>query len=148
MLLSFFNWPKPSLVPSKIPSVPLVQSPALPHEKIPNTKITGVTPGSAHILFIMPLKISPFIKKLSDLSKSLPDVIPEASNDDKMAKFGQDLANFDDKTLDKDDLWEEAINPCLKRILGWGTEGNLKNLIWQGRKYCEPRRGGFFTLQR
>ena len=35
---SFFNWLKPSLVPSMVPSVPLIQSPALPWEKTPNTK--------------------------------------------------------------------------------------------------------------
>jgi hypothetical protein len=41
-LFSFFNRPKPSLVPSTVPSVPLVQSPALPREKAPDTKPMAV----------------------------------------------------------------------------------------------------------
>jgi hypothetical protein len=133
-LLNFFNRPKPSLVPSTIPSVLLVQSLALPRESAPDTVATQ---GDAHIPSTTPLGISSFIKKLSDLAKNLPDTIPEASDSDKLAEFGQDLANFDDKTLEKDSLWEEKINPCLKRVLGWGTEGNMKDLIQRGRKGVE-----------
>jgi hypothetical protein len=76
--------------------------------------------GGTHVPSITRLRISPFVKKFSDLTKNLPDTIPEASDSDKLAKFGHDPANFDDKTFNKDDLWEEEINPCLKRVLGWG----------------------------
>ena len=128
-LLNFFNRPKPSLVPSTIPSVPLVQSPALPRERAPDTVATQ---GVAHIPSNTPLGISPFVKKLSNLAKNLPDTIPEASDSDKLAEFGQDPANFNDKMFDKNDLWEEEINPRLKKVLGWGTEGNMKDLIRRG----------------
>ncbi|KAF8802080.1 hypothetical protein BYT27DRAFT_7226487 [Phlegmacium glaucopus] len=66
---------------------------------------------------------------LSKLSKNLPNTIPEASNDDKLAEFAQDPANFDDKTFNQDDLWEEEINPCLKRILGWGTDEKRSDAV-------------------
>ena len=135
-LLNFFTKPKPSLVPPTIPSVPLIQSHAIPRERAPDTVAT-VTPGDAHIPSNTPLIISPFIKKLSNLTKNLPDTIPEASDSDKLAEFGQDPANFDDNTFDKDNLWEEEINPRLKRVLGWGTEGNMKDLIRRGRKGVE-----------
>ena len=96
----------------------------------------AVTQGGAHVPSIATLRISPFIKKFSDLAKNLPDTIPEASDSDKLAEFGQDPAKFDNKTFNKDDLWEE-INPRLKRILGWGIEGNMKDLIRRGRKGVE-----------
>ena len=67
----------------------------------------------------------------------LPHTIPEASDDNKLAEFGQDPANFDNKMLNQDDLWEEEINPHLKQVLGWGTEGNMEDLIWRGRKDVE-----------
>lgn len=95
------------------------------------------TQGHAHIPSTTSLRFSPFIKKLSELAKNLPDTIPEASDSDILAEFGQDPANFDDKTLDKDSLWEEEINPRLKRVLGWGTEGDMKDLIRRGRKGVE-----------
>lgn len=69
--------------------------------------------------------------------KNLPDTIPEASDSDLLAEFRQDPANFDNKMFDKDDLWEEEINPHLKGVLGWGTEGDMKDLIWRGRKGVE-----------
>jgi hypothetical protein len=89
----------------------------------------AVTQGGAHVPSITTLRISPFIKKFSNLVKNLPDTIPEDSDSDRLAKFGQDPENFDDKTFNEDDLWEEEINPHLKRILGWGIEGNMKDLI-------------------
>jgi len=97
----------------------------------------AVTQGGTHVPSITTLRISPFIKKFSDLAKNLPHTIPEASDSDKLAEFGQDPANFDDKTFNEDDLWEEEINPRLKRILGWGIEGSMKDLIWRGRKGVE-----------
>ena len=90
---------------------------------------TVATHGDAHIPSTTPFGISPFIKKLSNLAKNLPDSIPEASDSDKLVKFGQDLANFNNKMFDKDSLWKEETNLCLKHVLGWGTEGNMKDLV-------------------
>ena len=125
-LLSFFNQPKPILVLLTMPSILLLQSPALPQKSAPNTVATH---GDAHIPSTTPFGISPFIKKLSNLAKNLPDSIPEASDSDKLVKFGQDLANFNNKMFDKDSLWKEETNLCLKHVLGWGTEGNMKDLV-------------------
>ena len=95
------------------------------------------THGDAHIPSTTPFGISPFIKKLSNLAKNLPDSIPEASDSDKLVKFGQDLANFNNKMFDKDSLWKEETNLCLKHVLGWGTEGNMKDLVQWWRKGVE-----------
>jgi hypothetical protein len=95
--------------------------------------------------------MSPFLEKLTNLAKNLPHTIPEAFDDDKLAEFGGDPAGVDDKTIDSEELWEEEINPRLKRILGWGTEGKMEDLIRRGRKgvdglaiyvrYCVEERG-------
>lgn len=130
-LLSFFNRPKPSLVPSTIPSVPLVHGPALPRESAPDTVATQ---GNAHIPSTTPLGISPFIKKLSDLAKKLPDTIPEASDSDKLAEFRQDPANFDDKMFDKDGLWEEKIQPALETGSGMGDLGEHEGFNSAGKE--------------
>ena len=119
-LLSFFNQPKPNLVPSTIPTVQPVSSFALPH--VPAIKQP---------------RVSSFVEKLTDLATKLPPTIPEGSDNDKLAEFGQDPANFDNKAIDHDDLWEEEINPRLKHVLGWGTEGSMKELIRRGRKGVE-----------
>jgi hypothetical protein len=138
-ILSFFNQPKPTLVPSTIPGVQPVQSPALPREKVPDTNSTAAAQEDEPIPTITPPGVSQFIEKLTKLTKNLPNTIPEASGDDKLAEFGQDPSRFqvDDKMFNKDDLWEEEINPRLKRVLGWGTEGNMKDLIRRGRKGVE-----------
>ena len=127
-LLTFFNKPKPSLVPSTVSSQPLVQSLAVPREKTSGNGV-GLVPT------VMPL--SSFVEKLDYLAKRLPGTIPVASDDDKLAEFGQDPAMFDDQMFDKDSLWEEEINPRLKRILGWGTEENMADLIRRGSKGVE-----------
>ena len=136
-LLSFFNQPKPSLVPSTVPTVQPVSSPALPQEKTPNTEM-AVVAQEGHVPVIKRPRASPFVEKLTNLVTKLPHTIPDsASDNDKLAEFGQDPANFDDKTFNHDDLWEEEINPRLKRVLGWGTEGSMKELIRRGKKGVE-----------
>ena len=140
-LLSFFNQPKTSLVPSTIPAIQPVLSPALPQEEnTPNTETAVVAQQDGkqgRVPIIKRLRVSPFVEKLTDLATKLPHTIPEASDNDKLSEFGQDPANFDDNTINRDDLWEEEINPRLKRVLGWGTEGSMKELIRRGKKGVE-----------
>lgn len=114
-------------MPSSISSAPLIQSYALP----PETGLgSAATPREPRV-------VNSFLEKLNNLAKSLPDTIPVASTGDVLAKFGQDPANFDDEASSVDNLWEEEINPQLKRVLGWGTEGNMKVLIQRGKKGVE-----------
>jgi hypothetical protein len=128
-ILSFFNQPKPAIVLSTIPDVQPVQSLALPWEKVPDTNLMAAAQEDESITMITPHGVSQFIKKLTKLMKNLPNTIPEASDNDKLAGLGQDPSSYDDKMFNKDDLWEEEINTHLKRILGWGTEENIKDLI-------------------
>ena len=149
-LLTFFNHPKATPVPSTILRVQPVHSPALTQETV-EAAVPHRDEQIAPVRTTTRPKISPFLERLNNLAKSLPHTIPEASDNDKLAEFGGDPAGIDDKTIDSEELWEEEINPRLKRILGWGTEGKMEDLIRRGRKgveglaiyvrYCVEERG-------
>ena len=111
-------------MPSTISSAPLVQSYALPQETALGS---ATTPKDKSIT--QPRVVNPFLEKLNNLAKSLPDIIPVASTGDVLAEFGQDPASFNNEASSMDNLWEDEINPQLKRVLGWGTEGNMKALV-------------------
>ena len=68
---------------------------------------------------------------------NLPDSIPEAADDDKLANA---LAGHPevhgDPTLQGDELWEVGLNEFLKSVLGWGTEQDVGSLI-KGKKGLE-----------
>jgi len=110
-ILTFFNKPKPSLVPSTISR---------------STPIQG--------LHSVPTVGLGFIGKLHHLIGRLPNTIPEASNHDKLAVFKGNPMDFDDPTLDADSLWETVLNAQLKSVLGWGMEEDLELLIRRGGK--------------
>ena len=74
-----------------------------------------------------------FIKTLRNLVKDLPASVPEASEFDRLAVFGQNPKEFDDAALETDELWEKTLNGVLKSTLGWGTEGNMDEIIRRGR---------------
>jgi len=70
-----------------------------------------------------------FIETLRNLVKDLPESTPEASEFDRLAVFGGNPEEFDDPALHADELWETTLNGVLKSTLGWGTEGNMDEII-------------------
>ncbi|KAF8810813.1 hypothetical protein BYT27DRAFT_7221830 [Phlegmacium glaucopus] len=74
-----------------------------------------------------------FIWEMGKLVKSLPLSTPEASEIDKLSVFGADPRRFDDRTIDTDELWENRLHNILKATLGWGKEGNMEEIICQGK---------------
>ena len=110
-LLTFFNKPKASLVPSTIPHSAPIQG-----------------------LHSAPVAASGFLEKLHHLIESLLNTILEASDDNKLAIFEGNPMDFDDPTLDADSLWETVLNAQLKSVLGWGMEEDLDLIIWRGEK--------------
>lgn len=74
-----------------------------------------------------------FIDTLWNLVKSLPESVPQASEFDKLAMFGGSPKEFDDAALDADELWETTLNGILKSALGWGTEGNMDEIVHHGK---------------
>ena len=65
--------------------------------------------------------------------KSLLASVPEASKFDRLAVFGGNPKEFDDPSLEADELWEASLNGVLKLTLGWGMEGNMDEIIHCGR---------------
>jgi len=73
------------------------------------------------------------INTLKNLVDNLPECVPEASESDKLAVFGGSPEGFDNPILDADELWETTLNHVLKSALGWGTEGNMDEIIRRGK---------------
>ena len=77
---------------------------------------------------------SGFIRRFEEIVKSLPENIPIASGNDKLAAFNIEPALLDDPKIDPDDLWEVVINGFLKEHLGWGEEVDMGELIRRGEQ--------------
>ena len=141
-LLTFFQRPKAPAVPSMISTSMPVHSYKMAATKasdvdpiISATSEKNIVASSSKSIPIS--RVSGFLNKLQHLIKNIPDSIPEAGDNDRLAAFGGNPKDFDDESLDPDGLWEEVLNPLLKSSLGWGTEGNMDEIIRKGRKGVE-----------
>ncbi|KAF8170123.1 hypothetical protein BJ912DRAFT_1025446 [Pholiota molesta] len=65
--------------------------------------------------------------------QALPNSIPEATSDDKLAVFSGHPSTYDDPSMEGDQLWEEVLNEQLKGALGWGQEADMDDIIQHGR---------------
>ena len=74
-----------------------------------------------------------FVKRLWTLVNGLPESIPEGSKFDKLAYFACDPKNFNDPTVDADELWEMGLNNTLKSVFSWGSEQNMDDIIQRGK---------------
>ena len=74
-----------------------------------------------------------FVKHLWTLVNGLPESIPEGSKFDKLAYFVCNSKDFDDPTVDADELWEMGLNNTLKSVFGWGSEQNMDDIIQHGK---------------
>ena len=77
--------------------------------------------------------VNRFISRLQNLVESLPENVREASEFNQLAVFGGNPKEFDVAALDADELWETMLNGILKSVLGWGTEGNMEEIIGHGK---------------
>ena len=137
-ILSFLK-PKATIVPSTVNSPAPIHSYKLPLQSEPSASLTASTTtvqGKRIPLMFQPV-LGPisnnFIKMLWELVKDLPASVPEASEFNRLAVFGGSLKEFDDPSLDADELWEMTLNSVLKSTLGWGNEGNMDNIICYGK---------------
>jgi len=132
-ILNFLK-PKATIVPSTVGSPTPVHSYTLHPQSATNTSPDDLLQG----ISLKPQPVSEptvnnFIHTLQNLVKDLPESIPEASESDRLAVFGGSPKDFNDPTLDADDLWETMLNCVLKSALGWGTDGNMDEVIRRGK---------------
>jgi hypothetical protein len=127
---------KAAIVPSTVDSSAPVHSDKLLLQSEPDTSSTSTvfTTNVKGKTVSMSQPISGpisnnFIKMLRELVRDLPASVAEASELDKLAVFGGSPKEFDDPTLDADELWEATLNGVLKSTLGWEIEGNMDNII-------------------
>jgi len=78
--------------------------------------------------------LAPSPPKVAVDQRPEPASVPEASDYDKLAVFAGNPAEYDNLSLSPDELWEETLNGLFKSALGWGTEGNMDEVIRRGRK--------------
>lgn len=140
-ILTFLK-PKATIVPPTVNGPAPVHSNKLPPQSAPDpspsTAVTAVARLTQGKTFSSPGSESGpisnnFIKTLRDLVTSLPASVPEASEFDRLAVFGGNPEDFDDPSVDADDLWETTLNNTLKSTLGWGMEGNMDEIIRRGK---------------
>ncbi|KAF8816849.1 hypothetical protein BYT27DRAFT_7220499 [Phlegmacium glaucopus] len=114
---------------------------------VPSTLAPATTKDTSFTISTNPLQKEPvsesimegFIWEMGRLVKRIPLSTPEASEIDKLSVFGADPRSFDDPTIDADELWENRLNNILKVTLGWGKEGNMKEIIHQGKWGLDER---------
>ena len=136
-LLTFFGkqLQKTTPIPSTVkPSAPVrghsmssVSGPAIPVASPP--KESAVRPLEP----VAEPPINDLLWKLYNLIENLPASVPEASDYDSLAVFSGNPVDYDDPSLSADELWETTLNGLFKSALGWGTEGNMDNIIQQGK---------------
>ena len=105
------------------------------HQKavpIPST-VSPSTPVRGHEPVAEP-PINDTLSKLYTLIENLPASVPEASDYDSLSVFSGNLADYDDPKLSADELWEKTLNGLFKSALGWGTEGNMDDIIRRGHR--------------
>ena len=138
-ILSFLK-PKAATVPSTVSSQAPVHSYKLAvTDVIPAIYATPQAAQSETIFSKLPAVTGPIfnsiIEILQNLVKDLPESVPEASEFNRLAVFGRNPKEFDDPALHADKLWETTLNGVLKSTLGWGTEGNMDEIICCGRNH-------------
>ena len=76
---------------------------------------------------------SQFVKRLEALVRQIPESIPEASGNDRLAPFGENPRNQDVSDLEGDELWEASLNRFLKEVLGWGNVDKMEDFVRRGK---------------
>ncbi|KAF8148808.1 hypothetical protein B0H34DRAFT_679492 [Crassisporium funariophilum] len=132
-----FLKPKPKPILSTIHHSKPIHSQRLPltgSTIIPTQSTAFPTPLAAALASISdpPPRSSGLLAKLQHLIENLPETIPEGTQDDKLAYFAGDPVDFDNPSLNADELWEESLNSHLKSVFGCGAEDDIKNLIRRG----------------
>jgi len=134
-LLTFMK-PKPTLVPPTVAGTSLIQSNTIsasfsttdipPEQELEESVEVSFENGPIN-------GRSQFIKRFEALVKLIPESVPEGSEDDKLAPFGDDPWNQDVSDLEGDELWEANLNRFLKAVLGWGTEDRMDEIVRRGK---------------
>ena len=139
-LFNYFKGPKVPVVPLTIIRSELIQSRRLTPLQVIDTSAAVPDPQTESLALSENVPVPIFENILEEFRHyldNLPESIPEATYDDKLvdALAGHPEIHTN-PTLQGDELWEVGLNVFLKSVLGWGTDGDVGNLI-KGKKGLE-----------
>lgn len=64
--------------------------------------------------------VPPLLQELEYLVANLPESVPFEVPGEGLSLLVLDLKGLDNPAIEKDDLWQQVVNPTLKSALGWG----------------------------
>ena len=77
---------------------------------------------------------SELLKRIRKIVNNLPNSVPIASSQDRIAVFSHDPHLLAGTAKNGDDLWEDTLNSFLKEALGWGGEEDMEVMVCRGEK--------------
>jgi hypothetical protein len=80
---------------------------------------------------------SKLLNRIQKIVKNLPDSVPIASSQDRLAVFSHDPCLLAGTTKNGNDLWEDTLNSFLKDALGWGGEEDMEGMVCHGERGME-----------
>lgn len=119
-----FLWPKAKPVPAAVTAAPVQLMTSHSAATLPEDKNSQQRPPEQHQSHTK----SALVHQLHCLSLVIPSTIPEATEMDVLARFAN-LAAYDKLEVSADHLWEEALNPLMKEVLGWSADRDLKEVV-------------------
>lgn len=126
--LDGFLCPRPAFIASTVQPIPLIRSLPVPGECTSTALPLAVVSG--------PEK-SKLLNRIQKIVKNLPDSVPIASSQDRLAVFSHDPCLLAGTTKNGDDLWEDTLNSFLKDALGWGGEEDMEGMVCHGERGME-----------
>jgi len=114
-----FLRPRPTFVASTVQPIPMIHS--FPVAGEPSAVISVA-------------EESKLLKRIRKIMKNLPESVPIASSQDKLAVFSHDPRLLTGTIKNGDDLWEDTLNSFLKEALGWGGEEGMEAMVRRGEK--------------
>jgi hypothetical protein len=122
--LDGFLRPRPAFIASTVQPIPLIHS--LPVAEGAFTALPSAVVSVA--------QESKLLNRIQKIVKNLPDSVPIASSQDRLAVFSYDPCLIAETTKNGDDLWEDTLNSFLKKALGWGGEEDMEDMVRRGEK--------------
>jgi hypothetical protein len=122
--LDGFLRPRPTFVASTVQPIPLIRG-------FP-VQVAGE--GALPSAVVSVAKESELLRRIQKIVKNLPDSVPIASSQDRLAVFSHDPRLLAGTTKNGDDLWEDTLNSFLKEALGWGGEEDVEVMVRHGEK--------------
>lgn len=125
---------------SWLPKLPKVTNPSIASASAPRLAQTAQQHTATEVRNLQATPSTPkrqpprsaIARKLLALADGLSNDVPKANANDGFALYANEPSTYDDSSVLAEDLWQEVVNPMLKRVLDYGTDFD-PNIIRRGR---------------